>query len=136
MPKKIESSKKAPAAKAIEKPAAPKKAKATKPVAIVPAAAPAIAKPAKVTKKASAAPAPAAVVAKAVVKKAAAPKKVATAAPKTAPITSEDIALRAYFISERRQREGQPGDSAGDWIAAERELVAERAAAAKAAKAK
>ncbi|HEY2343703.1 MAG TPA: DUF2934 domain-containing protein [Chthoniobacteraceae bacterium] len=41
---------------------------------------------------------------------------------KAKPIKQEDIALRAYFISEKRRREGLPGDARQDWIEAEREL--------------
>ena len=37
----------------------------------------------------------------------------------------EQIALRAYFISERRRAEGRCGDPSEDWAAAERELMAE-----------
>ena len=57
-----------------------------------------------------------------------------TATPKTTtplPATSaphiprEDIQLRAYFISERRQTMGWPGNSSTDWIEAESQLVAE-----------
>lgn len=39
--------------------------------------------------------------------------------------TNEDIALRAYFIAERRQALGWPGDSTGDWVEAERQLLEE-----------
>ncbi len=39
--------------------------------------------------------------------------------------TREEIALRAYFISERRRSQGQPVSPSEDWIAAERELAAE-----------
>ena len=46
-------------------------------------------------------------------------KKVSTQIPQAV------IALRAYFIGEARARIGQPGDSLGDWIEAERQLVAE-----------
>ena len=42
-------------------------------------------------------------------------------------LSQEEIALRAYFIAERRQQSGEPGDSFGDWIEAERQLLAERA---------
>ena len=56
--------------------------------------------------------------------KAAPAKKTAKATPA---ISSEDIALRAYFIAERRQKMGWPGDSAGDWVEAERQLKAEAA---------
>ena len=62
---------------------------------------------------------------------AAAAKKPATkkpAAPKTkkaAAYTQDDVALRAYFIAEKRQRLGVHGDSHSDWIEAERQLAAE-----------
>ena len=53
----------------------------------------------------------------------------AASAPKAAAavrqISGEDIALRAYFIAEKRQQQGQPGDSQSDWIEAERQLRAE-----------
>jgi len=40
-------------------------------------------------------------------------------------ISNDDIALRAYYIAERRQKLGWPGDSTGDWVEAERQLRAE-----------
>jgi hypothetical protein len=40
-------------------------------------------------------------------------------------IPREDIQLRAYFISERRQTMGWPGNSSTDWIEAESQLVSE-----------
>ena len=40
-------------------------------------------------------------------------------------ITTEDIALRAYFIAERRQANGGHGDEKGDWVEAERQLRTE-----------
>ena len=40
-------------------------------------------------------------------------------------ISMEDIALRAYYLGETRLKLGLPGDSAQDWIEAERQLVAE-----------
>lgn len=40
-------------------------------------------------------------------------------------IPHDDIALRAYFISERRQQMGWPGDSASDWADAVSQLRAE-----------
>ncbi|MGA3169736.1 MAG: DUF2934 domain-containing protein [Chthoniobacteraceae bacterium] len=48
-------------------------------------------------------------------------------APAHKPVTfsTEDIALRAYFISEHRHRHGLHGDSHSDWIEAERQLHAE-----------
>jgi hypothetical protein len=36
--------------------------------------------------------------------------------------TSEDIALRAYFISEKRRQLGQSGSPESDWLEAERQL--------------
>jgi hypothetical protein len=39
--------------------------------------------------------------------------------------TTDDISLRAYFISEKRNQLGLPGDSAHDWIEAERQLIEE-----------
>jgi len=67
-------------------------------------------------------------------KKAAAPK--AKAAPKVKAaktekaaveiiISNDDIALRAYFIAEKRAQFGWPGDQTGDWVEAERQLRAE-----------
>ena len=44
---------------------------------------------------------------------------------KAAVITSDGIALRAYFIAEKRRSEGLPGDEHHDWIEAERQLAAE-----------
>lgn len=44
---------------------------------------------------------------------------------KVAQPTGDDIALRAYFIAERRQALGLPGDSTGDWVEAERQLLEE-----------
>ncbi len=57
---------------------------------------------------------------------AAKPARKKTAAAPSAVLT-EDIALRAYFIGEKRQELGLPGDSLGDWIEAERQLLGERA---------
>jgi hypothetical protein len=39
--------------------------------------------------------------------------------------SSEQVALRAYFIGERRRTLGIEGDETSDWVAAERELLAE-----------
>lgn len=36
--------------------------------------------------------------------------------------TSEDIALRAYFISQKRHQRGQFGSPESDWLEAERQL--------------
>ncbi len=57
-------------------------------------------------------------------KKAAQPKKIAE--PKASIIfTTDEISLRAYFIAERRQAMGWPGDSDTDWVEAEKQLKAE-----------
>ncbi len=45
---------------------------------------------------------------------------------KGAGVTAEDIALRAYFIAEKRRHNGLHGDEHHDWIEAERQLRAER----------
>lgn len=37
-------------------------------------------------------------------------------------VTMEDIALKAYYLAERRINSGLPGDSESDWLQAEREL--------------
>lgn len=56
----------------------------------------------------------------------------ATAVTKVAAsITPADIALRAYFISEKRQKLGLRGDSTHDWVEAERQLKSEAALQAK-----
>ena len=40
-------------------------------------------------------------------------------------ISRDEIARRAYFISEKRHRLGLHGDSAQDWLQAEQELIGE-----------
>lgn len=62
-------------------------------------------------------PASAANPAKAAAKKAPAAKLVV--------FSTEDIALKAYFIHEHRTRLGLPGDEHSDWVEAERQLQAE-----------
>ena len=101
MGKKTETAKKTNTSETAEKPAAKKIAATTQPVAVT---AP------KAAKKA-----PAAI------------KKTATKAAKpTKPVFSvEALELRAYFISEKRQIAGLPGDAHQDWIEAERQLLAE-----------
>ena len=47
----------------------------------------------------------------------------------------EDVALRAYFISEKRRSQGLPGDEHHDWLEAERQLLAESLKPKKAKKA-
>ena len=64
-------------------------------------------------------------------KPAAAPKRAAKKAPA---LTTDDVALRAYFIAEKRRRHGLPGDEHQDWIEAERQLRAESKAPRKAAR--
>ncbi len=39
--------------------------------------------------------------------------------------TRDDIALRAYFIAEKRRAHGHHGDEHQDWVEAERQLAAE-----------
>lgn len=55
------------------------------------------------------------------------PKEKSPAAQKKPVITPEDIALRAYFIAEKRHREGRHGDETSDWVEAERQLIEESA---------
>src|SRR5438552_5212079 len=69
--------------------------------------------------------------AKPAAKKARSPRKKATT-PKTgatqkekSPISDEAIRIRAYFISEQRERLAIPGDANSDWIEARRQLLAE-----------
>jgi hypothetical protein len=50
-------------------------------------------------------------------------KKISAAKPE---FSSHDIALRAYYISERRRDLSLPGDELGDWVEAERQLRKER----------
>lgn len=38
-------------------------------------------------------------------------------------VTTDDIALRAYYIAEQRRNLGLPGDAQSDWLAAESELL-------------
>lgn len=42
--------------------------------------------------------------------------------------SQDDVALRAYFIAEKRHALGLPGDSHSDWLEAERLVLAERRA--------
>jgi hypothetical protein len=83
------------------------------------------------TAKPDATPAPATkpAAAKKPAAKKAAPKAPATKAKKAtvakAAFTQDDIALRAYFIAEKRHKAGLPGDTHHDWLEAERQLTAE-----------
>jgi hypothetical protein len=54
----------------------------------------------------------------------AAPAKPAAPAPASV-ISQDQIATRAYYIGERRQTMGWPGDPSTDWIEAEAQLIAE-----------
>jgi len=36
--------------------------------------------------------------------------------------SNHDVALRAYYIAERRRKLDLPGDEMGDWVEAERQL--------------
>lgn len=60
------------------------------------------------------------------------PKRVTK--PKAAAFTADDVALRAYFISEKRRTDGLPGDEHQDWLEAERQLAAESKSRKKTAK--
>ena len=51
-------------------------------------------------------------------------KTPATKAEKS-PVSDEAIRIRAYFISEQRERLAIPGDANSDWIEARRQLLAE-----------
>jgi hypothetical protein len=42
-----------------------------------------------------------------------------------AQLSNEKIALRAYFIGERRRKLGFPGDEVSDWVEAKREISEE-----------
>lgn len=47
---------------------------------------------------------------------------------KSRPISLADIELRAYYVAEKRHREGRHGDAHSDWLEAERQLKQERKA--------
>ena len=65
-------------------------------------------------------------------KKPAAKKPAAPKAKKVPAYTQDDLALRAYFIAEKRRKLGLPGDPHADWIEAELQLSAESRPKAKA----
>ena len=58
-------------------------------------------------------------------KKPAAKKTAKKPAARRVKLSTDDIALRAYFISEHRHQHGIHGDAHSDWIEAERQLKAE-----------
>lgn len=87
---------------------------------------------AKTASAKTAKPAPVkAVVAEPVKKPAATPKPASVKVQKSvaqsvpAGFSREDVATRAYFISERRRFSGLPGTEEDDWHQAERELASE-----------
>jgi hypothetical protein len=43
----------------------------------------------------------------------------------TVELSDEEIRIRAYFVSERRQRLALPGDANTDWLEAKRQLLSE-----------
>ena len=61
-------------------------------------------------------------------------RAVKTVAAKAPAFTTDDVALRAYFIAEKRRHLGQPGSEHGDWLEAERQLLAETKAPKKSAR--
>ena len=81
--------------------------------------------PAKRAAKPSAAKQPAAEKKAATRPKPSAAKPAAKPAAKAPGFTTDDIALRAYFIAEKRRQNGLPGDEHHDWLEAERQLLAE-----------
>ncbi|MEA3210082.1 MAG: hypothetical protein QOE70_3139 [Chthoniobacter sp.] len=95
------------------------KRKTFEPVAAKPAPVPAAREVAVAAKRKAAEPAPAKRIRK-------------PAAPKAPAYTNEDLALRAYFIAEKRHAAGLPGDSHQDWIEAERQLALEHGKSKKA----
>lgn len=85
-------------------------------------------KKSKVSKEVIAGKEKAAVPAKPEPKKKAVSKSAATKKPATKKAkrpSNDDIALRAYFIAERRQKLGWFGDETQDWVEAERQLLKE-----------
>ena len=63
-----------------------------------------------------------------------APRKRTAAKPKSATtkpaLSQDDVALRAYFLAEKRKAQGLPGDPHSDWLEAERQVLAESRATA------
>jgi hypothetical protein len=97
---------------------------------VPPLAGAAFTKPAAAAPTPAPTPAPAAVVVapkKAAVKKTVAKKPAVKKKPaaKRVKLSTDDIALRAYFISEHRHKHGLHGDAHSDWVEAERQLKKE-----------
>jgi len=115
---------------------AKKNTNTTKPAALNAAAPAAPAAPATVKRAVKPAPKakPAAKKAKAATAKAKPTTKKA-AAPAKPHYSQDDVALRAYFISEKRRAHGLPGDEHHDWLEAERQILAESLKPKKAKKA-
>ena len=53
------------------------------------------------------------------------PAKRTAKSPRLAEPTDAEIQVRAYFLAERRIQQGLQGDSAHDWIEAEKQLTEE-----------
>jgi hypothetical protein len=113
----------------ILKPAAPLKVVAsTKPAGITPPANGSAPAPEKAAAPLKRAVKPAAKKAPAKTTKAPATKargSTKTVARATSKYTRDDVALRAYFISEKRRAHGIHGNEHQDWLEAERQLAAE-----------
>jgi xanthine dehydrogenase molybdopterin-binding subunit B len=58
-------------------------------------------------------------------RKKAATQKTPATKKETSRVSDEAIRIRAYFISEQRERLAIPGDANSDWIEARRQLLAE-----------
>ena len=125
MAKKTDSTTK-PTVAATPAPAKPPAAAPAKPVTAAPEKSPA---KAAVKKK------PTAKAVKAPVGKKAKPASKKSVKPAAAAYTREDVALRAYFIAEKRFAQGLPGSEHQDWLEAERQLAAENGKPKKARKA-
>ena len=54
-----------------------------------------------------------------------APSKETPAMPNRPMVSAELVALRAYFISEKRRKDGVEGDPLADWLEAERQIASE-----------
>jgi len=103
-----------------------KPASSEKPVAVEQPTAPAARKPTPKSEPAEIPPVPEVELAPKKEKAAPETKKVkGKSKRKASEITTADIALRAYYIAEKRRKSGLPGDETSDWVEAERQLRAE-----------